>query len=130
MSNESWQWVDEDPIEKLLRPSPPVAAAAATSAPRVGWGVEELMAAGRAHFDLLKFEEAAGSYSGAVAAAPNHAAAHFDLAVCQEKLGLWKAAAASFERSLDLDPNRPQALIGLGACLLQLDSTALALGCF
>ena len=126
MSNpgDSWKWVDEDPIEKLLRPTPEPEAAAASSSSGA------LIAEGRAHYDRLRFEEAAGSYSAAVAAEPNHPTAHFDLGVCLEKLGQWKAAANSFRRALEIDAGRSQALIGLGSCLLQLDSAEQALHCF
>ena len=125
-NSEIWQWVDEDPIEKLLRPAPgPDLALAGPSS-----SAETFVAEGRAQFDGLRFEEAAGSYSAAVAAEPEHPTAHFDLAVCLEKLEQWKAAATSFRRALELDPARWQALVGLGACLLHLDGAEEALACF
>ena len=127
MSNptDSWKWVDEDPIEKLLRPTPGPEAASTVSSPS-----DPFIAEGRAHFGRLRFEEAAGSYSAAIAAEPNHPTAHFDLGVCLEKLGQWKASANSFRRALEIDPGRSQALVGLGACLLQLDVAEQALACF
>ena len=123
-NSETWRWVDEDPIEKLLQPSPGPEHAAAGSA------AESLMAEGRAQFGRLQFEEAAGSYSAAVAAEPDHPTAHYDLGVCLEKLAQWKAAANSFRRALELDPGRWQALVGLGACLLHLEGGEQALACF
>jgi len=125
-NSETWHWVDEDPIEKLIRPAPdpePVLVGEQSSA-------ETLVAEGRAQFERLRFEEAAGSYSAAVAAEPDHATAHFDLAVCLEKLEQWKAAANSFRRAIEMDPARSEALIGLGACLLHLDGAEEALACF
>ena len=124
MSNDSekWQWVDEDPIEKLLH------APAPSAPPQPTAGI--FIAAGQAHFEQLRFEEAAGSFAAAVAAEPDHPAAHFDLAVCLEKLEQWKAAAVSFRRALEIDPDREQALIGLGACLLHLNGAEEALACF
>lgn len=124
-NSETWQWVDEDPIEKLLRPaSVPEASAGARS------DTETLIAEGRAQFDRLRFEEAAGSFSAAVEAEPGHPTAHFDLAVCLEKLEQWKAAVNSFRRAMEIDPDRSQALVGMGACLLHLESAELALTCF
>jgi tetratricopeptide (TPR) repeat protein len=122
-TDEKWSWVDEDPIEKLLqapdRPHPSPASPGA-----------RFLAAGREQFDRLRFEEAAGSYSAAVAADPGHPTAHFDLAICLEKTEQWKAAVSSFRRALEIDPGRAEALIGLGACLLHLDGAAEALGWF
>jgi tetratricopeptide (TPR) repeat protein len=125
MSNdpEKWQWVDEDPIEKLLRPR--------TEEPEpAGSPAAELIASGRARFAQLQFEEAAGSFSAAAAAEPESSAAHYGLAVCLEKLEQWKPAAAAFRRALEIDPGMGNALIGLGACLLHLDADTHALQCF
>src|SRR5215470_15363691 len=106
--SDAWKWVDEDPIEKMLRSGPaPEAASQPASA------ADPLIAEGRDHFSHLRFEEAIGSYSAAVAVEPEHPTAHFDLAVCLEKLGQWKAASGSFRRALEIDPGKSQALIGL-----------------
>ena len=125
MSNDSekWEWVDEDPIAKLLQT--PAVSAAPVASPAEG-----LMAAGRAHFEQLRFEEAARSFAAALASEPDHPAAQFDLAVCLEKLGQWKPAAFSFRRTLEMDPGCVEALIGLGACLLHLNRAEEALVCF
>ena len=69
-------------------------------------------------------------FSAAIAAEPDHPAAHFDLAVCLEKQEQWKAAALSFRRALEIDSGREEALIGLGACLLHLNGAEEALACF
>jgi tetratricopeptide (TPR) repeat protein len=124
--SEKWQWVDEDPIEKLLQAS---AGAVGRVSPATS-PTEEFIAVGRAQFEQLRFEEAAGSFSAAVAAEPDHPAAHFDPAVCLEKLEQWKAAALSFRRALEIGPGLAQALIGLGACLLHLNGAEQALACF
>jgi tetratricopeptide (TPR) repeat protein len=125
-NSNTWKWVDEDPIEKLLKPSSAPPAPAAPTRP----GADSLMGQGRAQFERMRFEEAAGSYSAAAAAEPGHPTVHFDLAVCIEKLEHWKPAASSFQRALEIDPGRAQALIGLGACLLHLDGAETALDCF
>ena len=90
--SDTWTWVDEDPIEKLLRPT----LAAATPA---RFGAAPLIDEGRAQFERGRFEEAASSYSAALEAEPDHPSAHFDLAVCLEKLGQFKAAANAFRRA-------------------------------
>src|SRR5438067_13264187 len=105
MSDDSdiWKWVDEDPIEKMLRPT----LAAAAPAPS---GAASLLNEGRAQFERRRFEEAASSYSAALEAEPDHPSAHFDLAVCLEKLGQFKAAANAFRRAIENDPERWEAL--------------------
>jgi protein O-GlcNAc transferase len=126
-SDEKWQWVDEDPIERLLRAPPPPddrTEPAPESPERV------CLADGTEQSDRLGFEEALGSYASAVAADPNSATAHFDLAVCLEKTEQWSAAVTSFRKALEIDPEHAQAMIGLGACLLHLDDAAEALDCF
>ena len=122
-SSENWQWVDEDPIEKLLRPAP-------GPSPAAGSSPETFLARGRAQFARQLFEEAADSFHAAIAAEPRHPTAHFDLAVCLEKLERWQAAADSFRRSLEIDSERWQALVGLGSCLLHLGAAEEALSCF
>ena len=122
MSNpdEKWQWVDEDPIEKLLRP--PVLPVKSPAA--------EFRAIGHKQFRQGRFEDAAGSYSAALAAEPDRAAIYYDLAVCLEKAEEWQAAANSFRRVLEDNPGHAEALAGLGSCLLHLDAAAEALSCF
>jgi len=126
-ADEKWQWVDEDPIEKLLHPRSDDHRQEPDSRGPVA---STFLATGQAQFDSLRFEEAAGSYSAAVAAEPENPAAHYGLAVCLEKIDQWKAAANSFRRTLELDPERLEALAGLGACLLHLELIEEALSCF
>jgi Tfp pilus assembly protein PilF len=145
MSNaeEKWSWVDEDPIEKLLHAPqvsrlpelPPEPAHLPEPSPEPAHLPEpspaaKYLAAGYEQFGQLRFEEAAGSYSEAVAADPEHPTAHFDLAVCLEKIEQWKAAVDSFRRALEIDPSRTEAYIGLGSCLLHLDGAVEALEWF
>jgi tetratricopeptide (TPR) repeat protein len=121
MSNldEKWQWVDEDPIARLLRPPERPARLAA-----------DFRATGHAQFQQRRYEDAAGSYSAAAAAEPDQTAVHFDLAVCLAKAEEWRAAANSFRRVLEDDPGHAEALAGLGSCLLHLDAAEEALRCF
>ncbi len=120
MSNnsESWQWIDEDPIEKLLR----------RTASEKDVNADELVNSGRSCFAQCQFDKAAALYKQAVEA--GHAAAHFDLGVCLERMQQWKPAADSFRRALELDPNQWQALVGLGSCLMHMEELEKALECF
>ncbi len=91
MSDEldQWQWVDEDPFEKLLRKPAPV-----------------------------------------VPSAPESASECFDQALGLETKEQWEQAANLFHRSLELDPERSEARIRLGACLLHLNRAEEALASF
>jgi len=124
-SSETWQWIDEDPIEKLLRPAPDSSPEDIAKSPS-----ETFIIRGRAQFARQLFEEAADSFHAAIVAAPRHRTAHFDLAVCLEKLERWQAAADSFRRSLEIESARWQALVGLGSCLMHLGAAGEALSCF
>ena len=124
-NSESWKWVDEDPIDRLLQRPDRTGAG-----PASGMTAVSLIAEGGARFARLEFEEAARAYTAVIAADAGHPTAHFDLAVCLEKMEQWKAAADSFRRALEIDPERWQALVGLGACLLHLDDADEALTCF
>ena len=67
-SSETWQWIDEDPIEKLLRPAP---GSEPVTKPAAGWSFEKFIASGRAQFERKLFEEAAESFHAAFEAEPS-----------------------------------------------------------
>jgi len=158
-NSESWQWVDEDPFEKVFRPQTSGEAGSPVKAPvecceplrfEEVPGSSFTIAGVEPHQPtayLENLEQAvestaetvapgvlaptAESYSAAGAVERKEPpAAHFDLAVSLEKAEQWEAAADSFRRALDLEPARAEALIGLGACLLHLDRAEEALHCF
>jgi tetratricopeptide (TPR) repeat protein len=132
MSNdlEQWQWVDEDPFEKLLRTPKKDendlrAQAPANSAPDQS----------PVHFDPPVYSEnpkpvAESPVETVAAGVSAPATAHIDLAESLERLEQWEAAANAFRRALELQPEHEKALIGLGACLLHLDCAEEALNCF
>lgn len=125
-ADEKWQWVDEDPIEKLLHPPGPVIP----SLPAPQSTAASLRAAGYSQFEQFRYDEASGSYAAAIAEEPGRAAGYYDLAVCLEKAEQWAAAADTFRRALDNNPGHAEALAGLGGCLLHLDAAEEALQCF
>jgi len=159
-----WQWVDEDPFEKLLHTPK---GAAVDSKPFVESP------------EPLRFEEAPTNNFTTNGSEPAHSgtqfkpledaktleplapvetlalnghsrhaqqadndlaavvdeqheftADHFDLAVSLERLDQWEEAASSFRRALEVEPGRPDALVGLGACLLHMGDAEEALICF
>ncbi len=158
MSNDldQWQWVDEDPFEKLLRAPKKDQAGTPAASPiecleplhfeEVPGGNPTIMGS-EPEQSVAPLEEvvhspaetaaapepapAADSYPAVVVAEPNDPpTAHFDLAVSLEKREQWEGAADSFRRAVDLEPAHAEALIGLGACLLHLDRAEEALHCF
>jgi len=158
---DQWQWVDEDPFEKMLgeRKASAVSLAKSSSdifepAPEetlsntfTTAGVEsgqpsenfeppvwsknhEQFAEPPADRSVADWK-AADSYFACVMAESNDLTAHhFDRAVSLQKLGQWEAAANSFRQALQVDPKSVKALIGLGDCLLHLDTFEEALDCF
>jgi Flp pilus assembly protein TadD len=152
-----WQWVDEDPFEKLLH-KPKSAAVDAHGKPLVespepprleeapsntfttsGSEPERFVSQLNSVEDAKPPEPVA---PGETVALNGHArpvalgesrdstAGHYDLAVSLERLEQWEEAANSFRRALEVEPGRAEALIGLGACLLHLDEPEEALNCF
>jgi tetratricopeptide (TPR) repeat protein len=143
-----WQWVDEDPFEKLIHKPKDIGKPL----------VESL--------EPVRFEEAPANNLTTSGSEPEHsvpqfslpedaqplqplipvetaalnghappvdndvAAGYYDLAVSLERLEQWEEAANSFRRALEVEPGRAEALIGLGACLLHLDGAEEALDCF
>jgi tetratricopeptide (TPR) repeat protein len=135
-----WQWVDEDPFEKLVRAPKDTCVAgppgedqtSAQFSPLVC--PENLAQPAPSPVETMADNGQAGPGDGdspAVAAERHNAAAdHFDLAVSLERLEQWEEAANSFRRALEIEPARTEALIGLGACLLHQDAAEEALNCF
>lgn len=121
---EKWHWVDEDPFEKLVgKPKSAVEAASPAWAPQ---STPPRAATVTASVDANRDD----SYSARFAAQVKESAAAFDLAVGLEKEEKWDEAANWFRRTLEIEPGRVDAFIGLGACLLHLDKAAEALDCF
>jgi len=71
--------------------------------------------------ELGRVQEAAGSYFTVVAAEPQNAIAHLNLAQCLERLQRWDEAAHALQAALRIDPHRDHARLALAGCLLHLN---------
>jgi tetratricopeptide (TPR) repeat protein len=69
----------------------------------------------------------AKQFKKAVAQAPQHPFAHFNLAKALMELGKYKDALNYLEKSLKIEPSNPEAEMNLGLCLMKLDAFAKAL---
>jgi len=110
---EKWQWVDEDPLERLL-----------------GGLKNARKADAPAPLPQSTPEPVTMAEAGTAPTSNGSDPSAFDLAISLERVEKWDAAAASFRRALEMEPGRVDALIGLGSCLLHLDNAAEALRCF
>jgi tetratricopeptide (TPR) repeat protein len=77
-------------------------------------------AIGHLHFELGQFSAAAASYEDELRMANDDATAHYNLAVCLEKLGEWEHADKAFQKAIEKDPRRAGAHLGRGISLLHL----------
>jgi protein O-GlcNAc transferase len=71
-------------------------------------------------FALGRFEDAALNYFAVTMADPDNADLQQNLALCLACCERWDLAAEAFERVLRLEPERADARLGLGSCLLHL----------
>jgi tetratricopeptide (TPR) repeat protein len=81
-------------------------------------------------FALGRFQDAALSYFSVTICDPDDSNAHYNLALSLEHCGRWDVAAEAFQRVLQLDGEREDARLGLGACLLHLNRAEEALSIF
>jgi tetratricopeptide (TPR) repeat protein len=70
------------------------------------------------YFEKGKYPEAAIQLQNAIQIDPKYADAHYKLAQCDKKLGMWAEAFAELNRTVDLAPRNWQAQIDLGNGLL------------
>jgi tetratricopeptide (TPR) repeat protein len=148
-----WQWVDEDPFEKLVR-APKDAGVAGSPGESVVKTVESArveveeapvnnvtigdsepeQTVAQSPVEPIAINGQARTADTDLAAVTaerrDPAADQFELAVSLERLEQWEEAANSFRRALEVDPGRVEALLGLGACLLHLEAAEEALNCF
>jgi tetratricopeptide (TPR) repeat protein len=145
-----WQWVDEDPFEKLLHkpkdagkplvesveplrfePEQPAPHVKPLDFPRP---LEPVEPVAPTPVETIAFNghacPADSDVAPVLAEQRDSTADHYDLAVSLERQEQWEQAATSFRRALEVEPGRADALIGLGACLLHLDFAEEALSCF
>ena len=81
-------------------------------------------------FALGRFQDAALSFFSVTIRDPDDSNAYYNLALCLERCGRWDVAAEVFQRVLQLDGEREDARLGLGACLLHLNRAEEALVIF
>src|SRR5580704_10373902 len=91
---------------------------------------EVFAAKGHIQFELEQYDDAIKTYERLLAIAPRHSTAHFNLGICYEKIGRWAEATDSFTKALEVDPQREEALLGLGICLLHQEKPEPAIVCF
>jgi tetratricopeptide (TPR) repeat protein len=87
-------------------------------------------AIGHLQFELRQFMAAAHTYEEVLRVDGGDAAAHYNRAVCLEKLGAWEDSAAGFQKAVELDGRRASAHLGLAISQLHLDNPREALGGF
>jgi tetratricopeptide (TPR) repeat protein len=85
---------------------------------------------GEIEFALGRFSDAALTYFTVVVAEPENSNAHYNLALCLQRAERWDAAFDAFSRALRLDPQRPEARLGAGTCLLHLNRVEEAFASF
>jgi len=101
--SEKWQWVDEDPIEKLLQPAAPLDVDACD--------------AGLAHYEQQHFDEAVSCFRQALEADPGRAQALIGMGACLLHLNVAEQALACFEQCLAGSVERESALFGKAVAL-------------
>ncbi len=84
---------------------------------------------GDLQLELGRLQEAAASYTSAIAEAPDDIYAHGQLGLCQQRLEDWDAAIQAFEAVLHFDPHRDEVRLHLAGCLLRRQRFEAALEC-
>ena len=69
-------------------------------------GADIYAAKGHIQFELEQYDDAVKTYEKLLGAAPQHPTANFNLGICYEKLGRWQEASDSFQKALEVDPQR------------------------
>jgi len=85
---------------------------------------------GHLRFEQQNWAEAERHYAKAVEQDSRNAAARYNLALCLERQAKYETAVQEFETTLSIDPQRWQAQIGRGVCLLRLNRPEAALPCW
>src|SRR5208283_6003627 len=70
------------------------------------------------YFEKGKYREAAIQLQNAIKIDPQYADAHYQLAECYMKLGMWAGGFVELNRAVDLAPRNSKAQIDLGNVLL------------
>jgi tetratricopeptide (TPR) repeat protein len=83
--------------------------------------LEAVFALAQLHVEEDRWDDAIAVYQNAIAAAPDNAALHNDLAVLYDDAGDPQAAEASYRRALAIDPAYGPAYVNLGTLLVEAD---------
>ena len=75
---------------------------------------------GQICFELKKYDDAAAMFGNLIVLERRHKTGFYNQGVCLEKCGRFKEAAEAFRTAIDIDPDRKEARLGLGICLLRL----------
>jgi tetratricopeptide (TPR) repeat protein len=148
LNQQSVFFVDDDLIEKLMRGDAPAApgktkreapsnalvkAVELASAGRLADAIRELeqamqrgeqstditLSLGHLYFEEKAWAKAADTYGKVIEANPSHRTAHYNLALCLERMGKLDQAAQEFQTAAAIDPSSWQPLLGHGFCLLR-----------
>jgi len=79
---------------------------------------QKYLASGNSYFDQSKYREAAIQYLNAVQIDKGYAEAHYRLAQCYLRQGIWAGAYQELLRTTELQPDNTRAQIDLGTLLL------------
>ena len=71
-------------------------------------------------FEIGQFEGAVNSYRELVDLDPKNVSGWFNLALCLERMSKWQEASEAFQKTLELNPERTDAFVGLGIASLHL----------
>ncbi len=85
---------------------------------------------GDLQLELKMVEDAADSYTSALASEPDNLCARYNLGICLRQMKRWVAAKECFEKLLVYDPHRDLVRIALADCLLHLNRPEEALANF
>jgi tetratricopeptide (TPR) repeat protein len=129
LDQEKWEWVDEDPIEKLVQGRRGLHEACSAIQPAAE-SAESSVTHGWAEFDPWSTAQAPESSSDTASTTASHFSEHLNRAFDLEKREQWQEAANSFREALKTKGGLPEALIGLGDCLLHLECSEEALAIF
>lgn len=121
---QEWRWVDEDPIEVILR-----RLRQETQAEQGGAEGDRAGAPGADERPPFVPEDSF-VYQNVVVHYPKHPTVHYNWAVFKFRSGRWREAAEAFRRARENNPERAESAIGLGACLLHMEQFKEALSVF
>ncbi|MGL5058469.1 MAG: tetratricopeptide repeat protein [Microcoleus sp.] len=120
--------------KETLSPHPPLSPSPhpplSPSPLRVSEEAEEALRAGRDLQDRNQLQGAIECYARAIAIAPNYAAAHSNLGVVKQRLGLLSEAIAHYRQALAIEPDLAETASNLGSALAETGDSAGAIAAY